>query len=867
MKKIYSVILCSIFSFLVHGQKTIIVGPQNDCATKKISRNVHTSSAFLELGNSNRLKITTVQHRTFDASRIYDQNGTLIWEWKGESRSDTWYTKEHFLTVNSAKIKVEFTQGFSDPFCNGYIKVEVIDNVQNSFQNTSVNATELNNSTIVNQENSSVNKTETPLIENVFVENQKIIDTKLNLTYEDFKNALNLYYFAYQSKLEVNLINFNPMKLLINRGVNELTLEKEEQLLVDILSGKSPRGPSSYGGDSPWRLNVGGKISKRFLLDSKKIISNFTLEVHMQLSVECKECDKLIEKYFDLFKTSWPLSETEFQELKSSVEKCKYQQFDNLKKKSRNYLDILSGIEPGGPSSYGADSKYRLNSKSPLLKPLSIIDSKKLDSGDILIKTSDGYGVSSSEGYVFIKPIYEKIELINYRGEYVYLATENGVQGIIGFSGELKLDFEYDKIITNANNQFVLANIDKKWWILDDEFFTPKSTLYDDVFVINKLFVVKQNDLFGFLNKDGKVNGTIKYDSVNKIESNNSIIAIKFNDKWGFVSLLKARSAEIDDQLFKYSAYEIIDNNEFILVRSNDKLGFVDRRGKELFAPLYNEYKMDGKDRIFLASNSGWGIYSTEASGFNESGGVGVSNNHYQSVERFINKNYYLVELNNKFGLLNLNGNEFVKPQFDKIFEIQFDAEFQDTFIIVSSNNKFGSVSLDIINEENIHTVPIQFLSIHDVKNEWQKNKNALIQRKREEENRIRLEQERILQEQERIRQKEELAKINEEKKRIERERIANQNAERIRQAEYAKEIARRKNEVHICQYCSQRFTGLGFSCDNRDGEIWSGSSRSGGFAGKIGAAYLGVEYVPSPGDFCSPKCAHGAYLIDRCNH
>jgi hypothetical protein len=861
MKKIYTIILSTIFSFLVSGQKSIIVGPQNDCATKKIARNVHTSSSFLELGNSNRLKITTVQHRTYDASRIYDQSGTLIWEWKGESRSDTWYTKEHFLTVNSPQIKIEFTQGFSDPFCNGYIKVEVIENVQNSIQNNTVNSAELNNSKNVNQANPQVNTTDLPNTDNAFVENQKIVDTKLNLTYDDFKNALNLYYFAYQSRLEMNLITFNPMKLLVNRGINELQLEKDEQLKVDVLSGKSPGGPSSYGNDSPWRLSFGSKnISKRFLLDSKKIISDFTLEVHMQLSAECKECDKLIEKYYDLFKTSWPLSETEFQELKSKVEQCKYQQFDDLKKKSRNYLNILSGIEPGGPSTYGADSKYRLNSKAPLLKPLAILESKKLDSNDLLIKTKDGYGVSNSEGYVFIKPIYEKIELITYRGEYVYLVTENEAQGIIGFSGEVKLDIEYDKIIANSNNQFVYANIDKKWWVLDDEFFTPKGTLYDDVFVLNKLFVVKQNELLGILNKDGKLNGTIKYDSINKIESNNSIIAIKLNDKWGFVSLLKARNNEIDDQLFKYGTYELTDINGFILVRNNGKLGILDRRGKELFAPIYNEYKMDGKDRIFLASNSGWGIYTLD-------NGVGISNNHYQSIERFVNKDYYIIGLNNKFGLLNQNGNEELQPQFDKIFEIQFDAEFQDTFLCVSSNNKYGSVSLDIINKENIHTVPVQFASINDVKNEWQKKKNVLIQRKIDEENRIRLEQERIRQEQERIRQKEELAKINEEKKRIERERIENQNAERIRQAEYAKEVARRKNEVHICQYCSQRFTGLGFSCDNEDGQIWSGSgaNRYGGRFGKTAAAYLGVEYVPSAGYFCSPKCAHEAYLIDRC--
>jgi hypothetical protein len=113
---------------------------------------------------------------------------------------------------------------------------------------------------------------------------------------------------------------------------------------------------------------------------------------------------------------------------------------------------------------------------------------------------------------------------------------------------------------------------------------------------------------------------------------------------------------------------------------------------------------------------------------------------------------------------------------------------------------------------------------------------------------------------------KEEKIRVAEENKRIEKERIASQNAERIRQAEYAKELARRKNEVHICHYCPNRFTGLGYSCNNRDGEIWSGASRSGGFAEQIGAAALGVEYVPRPGNFCSVRCARKAYEIDRCD-
>jgi hypothetical protein len=104
----------------------IIVGPQNDCS-RGISKNIHTDIKDFEINGNAKLKITTNQHRFFDNSKIYDAiSGQLIWEWKGESSSATWYSKEHYIEINAKRLRIEFTQGYSDPFCNGYVKVEII---------------------------------------------------------------------------------------------------------------------------------------------------------------------------------------------------------------------------------------------------------------------------------------------------------------------------------------------------------------------------------------------------------------------------------------------------------------------------------------------------------------------------------------------------------------------------------------------------------------------------------------------------------------------------------------------------------------------------------------------------------------------
>jgi hypothetical protein len=147
MKK-FALIICFFLSNLILSQNQIIVGPQNDCALKKISKNVHTSSEWFDVKGVTKLKINTLQHRTYDKSRIYNEDGILLWEWLGESYSDTWYRKEHFLEINTNKIKVEFTQGYSDPFCNGFVQVEKI-----SFNSQNINSQDVNITSNINDDN------------------------------------------------------------------------------------------------------------------------------------------------------------------------------------------------------------------------------------------------------------------------------------------------------------------------------------------------------------------------------------------------------------------------------------------------------------------------------------------------------------------------------------------------------------------------------------------------------------------------------------------------------------------------------------------------------------------------------------------
>ena len=723
MKNFFFVIFLIFNSIMVNSQRTIIVGPQNDCNTKGIHKNIHTSSAFLELGNSNSIKITTHQHRTLDASRIYNESGQLIWEWKGESRSETWYTKEHYLTVNSSRIKVEFYQGYSDPFCNGFIKVEVL--------NQKNDVPTYQSPPPLNTQNNSPSQTEKT--QNYTIE-PKI--SELNLSYQEFSKALNLFYFAYKSKMTISSSAFDPMKILLRRGLKQFNYpDAKDQAIIDIMIGKVTGGPSSYGQDSDWRLNNNYRNSlDRFYLDYNTIFNDFSNEVNSQLSDDCNTCNDLIKEYYNYFKNKTIVPESEFNSLKIKVERCKNQQYDDLKGKTKKYLAILTNQKEGGPR-YGEDEKYKFIGFA-YRDPIKILESHVLNSKDLLVKTTNGFGVTDDQGFLFIKDRYDSISVIYFKGEFFFLVTKDDKTNVIAWDGSIVKDVEFEQIISSENNRFIYVKKDGAWYLINEKSFNTQATDFENVVSKYELFIVTKNGKFGILNRQGSVNGSISFDEIKAVPFNSSIILIKSKDKWAVIPKDKVNLTPIEDDQFKYSRTEFLNAEKLILVSNNNLIGFFDESGKLLFDTEYLNYKFDERNRVFMQTKTGWGVYDLTT-------GQQISETIFQNIERFSNKDYYLVRTHNKYGLIDQSGKIILEPSFDKLYEIQYDSEFNDTFLVVSIGAKFGSVSIDKIDIDKIHYVPVQFLSINNVENEWIKNKNTLYNRRLEEQNRIRQEQER----------------------------------------------------------------------------------------------------------------------------
>jgi hypothetical protein len=96
----------------------------------------------------------------------------------------------------------------------------------------------------------------------------------------------------------------------------------------------------------------GGNLEQEF----NKAITN-------QTPSSKKDCKNTIEAYYKAFKTKKRIEPNTFEPMKEKVQACA-NEFDGkwggILSNIDEYVDILRGVKDGGPSSYGADSKWRI---------------------------------------------------------------------------------------------------------------------------------------------------------------------------------------------------------------------------------------------------------------------------------------------------------------------------------------------------------------------------------------------------------------------------------------------------------------------------------------------------------------------------
>jgi hypothetical protein len=100
-------------------------------------------------------------------------------------------------------------------------------------------------------------------------------------------------------------------------------------------------------------------------ITNAEITTAFQKAVQEQTPESPKDCKETIEAYYSAFKKKKRIEPNMLNAMREKVQACKNEYYGSWGafrggNKIDEYLDMLSGVKSGGPSSYGDDSKWRL---------------------------------------------------------------------------------------------------------------------------------------------------------------------------------------------------------------------------------------------------------------------------------------------------------------------------------------------------------------------------------------------------------------------------------------------------------------------------------------------------------------------------
>lgn len=272
-------------------------------------------------------------------------------------------------------------------------------------------------------------------------------------------------------------------------------------------------------------------------------------------------------------------------------------------------------------------------------------------------------------------------------GQYTLINREG--KPLIKFSDKAIKIFGFNTFSTKENNNKTLYNSDgkiifknKKNLKISSHYMFSNSTLayekiiegktktglidlegnilvkpvYDDIiYYISKynLYVVKNNNKWGFINKYGKKIIPVNYDKIRSIDEN--LIVAKKGDKWGFINLENETVIPfIYDDAYGFSS-------GIAFVKKGEYYGCIDKKNK-----VKIDFKLESNKTLFfgkkLAVLKQGGKY-----GFIDKKGRNRIPAIYDKTFPFYNNKAY-VELNGKYGFINRKGKEEIPIKYNQLW-------------------------------------------------------------------------------------------------------------------------------------------------------------------------------------------------------
>jgi len=306
-------------------------------------------------------------------------------------------------------------------------------------------------------------------------------------------------------------------------------------------------------------------------------------------------------------------------------------------------------------------------------------------------------------------PNREKIEEKEDSSIKYEIIEENGMVGISDGVNRI-IEPKYDEIIIINPHRavFLCRNKEKEIFLnqRNEEIFKEYDNveiieIQDSVFEKN-ILIYQQDGKYGLLGITGNVITDAKYEEIFSSGYRESEVVVKQNGKYGVIDEKgnvkienKYDSIHSDEYYTEENAYQ---KSGYIVQQTTSqgyRYGYYDSEGVQVLKEEYNQINRLTQilsDDIYLiaAKNGQYGVFINNAK---------IINTQYQQIEYNSDLEIFIVERTGKFGAINLNGTEIIKPEYS---EIQINGIYiytvnGDEKMVWDTNGKKVDISFDTI--------------------------------------------------------------------------------------------------------------------------------------------------------------------------
>lgn len=263
--------------------------------------------------------------------------------------------------------------------------------------------------------------------------------------------------------------------------------------------------------------------------------------------------------------------------------------------------------------------------------------------GLIKVQKNVNYGVFNINGEEILPIEYTEI---SFRGKYIYAQKENDIK-YYTLNGQIIKNLNYLSVNqTDNENYYTCINSEGLYGILDknENILVENEYKYIE-YLYGEYFIAIENEKLGIIKSNNDIMIPFEFDTINKIENSNVIIATK-NDKGNFI--------------FKNNIEQVDDIEEFVIDIEQDKIVIYSENGNVYLDKEGNEItnkEVFINNELFAKKQDGkWG--------FEDQNEKNIINCEYDYVTEFNSYGFAGIKLDGKWGVINKEGKVLLEPKY-----------------------------------------------------------------------------------------------------------------------------------------------------------------------------------------------------------